>query len=114
MAYGAVRYKDPEGTFDRVIQDLATRSPALNLQEYANYHMLQVYFEGLGLLVKNGLIDIQIVEDLFAGRIIWYWETMHTQLNQLRKNLNDPELYDSIEYLYHEMKKRQQSPSIST
>jgi hypothetical protein len=54
MAYGAVRYKDPEDTFDHVIQRLATRKPELDLQQYANYHMLQVYFEGLGLLVKNG------------------------------------------------------------
>jgi hypothetical protein len=54
MAYGAVRYKDPEDTFDHVIQDLATRKPELNLQQYVNYHMLSVYFEGLGLLLKNG------------------------------------------------------------
>ncbi|MHA2217671.1 MAG: DUF4760 domain-containing protein [Candidatus Hodarchaeales archaeon] len=106
-AYGAVRYKNPEGTVDQILQDLLTRNPDLNLPAYADYQMLMAYFEGLGLLVKNGLIDIQFVDDLFSHRIIWYWEMMQPTFNRLRKSLNDPNLYDSIEYLYHEMKHRQ-------
>jgi hypothetical protein len=48
-----------------------------------------------------------MVDDLLAGRIRWFWETFEPAANDFRKYVNDPRLYDSIEYLYHEMKHRQ-------
>ncbi len=29
------------------------------------------FFEGIGVLVKKGLIDVELIEDLLANRIIW-------------------------------------------
>jgi hypothetical protein len=70
--------------------------------------MIGHFFEGLGVLVKKGLIDISLIEDLFSQRIIWYWENIaSTTVEELVKFTDDPKKYDHIEHLYHEMKHRQ-------
>jgi hypothetical protein len=48
------------------------------------------------MLVKKGVIDIDLVYDLFAGRIRWYWESMAPAAHDFRKYVNDPQLYDNI------------------
>ena len=66
------------------------------------------FFEGIGVLVKRGLIDVALVEDLLSHRIIWFWENvLSPNIDQIRKLTNDPTQYDHIEYLYHEMRHRQ-------
>jgi hypothetical protein len=75
---------------------------------FPDYGTLLTFFEGLGILVKKGLIDISLVEDLLANRIIWFWEThMEPTIDTTRTFTRDPTQYDHIEYLYHEMKHRQ-------
>jgi len=56
--------------------------------------------------VKKGLLDIDLVEDLFSQRIIWFWEEK-SLLEETRQLTNDPTQYDSLEYLYNLMKQRQ-------
>jgi hypothetical protein len=65
------------------------------------------FFEGIAVLVETGLIDIELVENLFSRRIIWFWERMETFYMFLRKHLDDPTQYNSLERLYNEMKKRE-------
>jgi hypothetical protein len=48
------------------------------------------------------------VEDLFAGRILWFWETFGPICEIRRKQIGDPNMYDSIEYLYNKLKQREQ------
>jgi hypothetical protein len=65
--------------------------------------------------VKKGLIDISLVEDLFSKRIIWIWENILGQgIDKVRSYADDPTQYDSIEYLYNLMKKREQQASSSS
>lgn len=79
-----------------------------DLETAGRHQSLYTFFEGIGMLVKRKLVDIDLVEDLFAGRIIWYWEKFGEWIKFDRKQSNDPQYGDSIEYLYYEMKKRQQ------
>ena len=79
---------------------------------YISIQTLATYFEGIGVLVKRNLIDIELVEDLFAGRFIWIWEHFGIpSASIVREQQNDPLLYDGMEYLYREMKRRQQLPA---
>jgi hypothetical protein len=79
-----------------------------NFDSWLSYQTVLTYFEGVGMLVKDKLIDVDKVEDLFSERIIWFYETYLIKiLDAGRKELGDPIMYDSIEYLYHEMKHRQ-------
>jgi hypothetical protein len=112
-SYGAVRYKYDHNSDEyrkKIHEPMATApSHNLDLDMYADYQTLATFVEGLGILVKRGLIDITMVDDLFARRIIWFWEEYMTQfVGHYRQLLSDPTLYDSTEYLYNIMKQRQQ------
>ncbi|MEM3616823.1 MAG: hypothetical protein QXJ31_02800 [Candidatus Bathyarchaeia archaeon] len=67
-----------------------------------------LFFEGLGVLLHRKLIDIGLVDDLFSGMIIRYWEACKPFIEDARKHLNYPQYAEWFEYLYNEMKKRQQ------
>ena len=106
-AYGVVRYKhkwtDLKDWFSKYGADV-------DPEAYAYTMTLNTFFEGLGVLVKKDLIDIDLVEDLFSQRIIWYWEqNQQPVIGDIRKFTKDPTQYDSIEYLYNVMKQRQKA-----
>ena len=44
-----------------------------NHEEYAKWYSVGSYLEGIGVLVKRNLIDIDLVDDLLEGVIIDYW-----------------------------------------
>ena len=125
-AYGNIRHLWSWDSYEDFLQKYSIRPPgsAQNFESWFNFQILLTYFEGLGLLVKRGLIDIEYVDDLFADRIIWFWEDWLGQhMAEVRKRgitesyrpYAATKMYDSIEYLYNELKKReQQHATIST
>jgi hypothetical protein len=104
-AYNQVRYTYQ---FTDAEELISKYSPEKHPEAAANLTMLGYFFEGLGVLVKKGLLTIDLVEDLMSQRVIWYWENKASLVvDDLRTLTNDPTQYDHIEYLYHEMKHRQ-------
>jgi hypothetical protein len=113
--YGATRFIYKWADEHDFLQRYHVLGGAENLDAFADYNSMNGFFEGIGVLVKKGLIDVDIVYDLFANRIIWYWEEGFGPLaTYWRNRIKDPNLYDSMEYLYNEMKKRQQQATPST
>jgi len=86
----------------------------VDIDAYSNLQILHNFYEGIGILVKRNLINISMVEDLFSQRIIWHWERFNHAFIAARELTEDPTQYDSIEYLYNELKKRQQQATTST
>jgi hypothetical protein len=111
-AYGLVRYKYEWTDF----ADWLTKfHPAIDPEAYADFMTLNSTFEGLGVLVKKGLLDVSFVEDLFSQRIIWYWENVHQPIQKdTRAYTSDPTQYDHIEYLCDQLKQRQQVTAVGT
>ncbi len=68
-----------------------------------------LFFEGLGVLLHRKLIDIDLVDDLFTAPIKLSWESLKPIAKEQRKQFNQPQMYEWCEYLYNEMKKREQS-----
>ena len=66
------------------------------------------FFEGIGVLLKRKLIDIELVDDLFSEPIRTLWVNMKPMIDGSRKYLNQPRVFEWFEYLYNEMKKREQ------
>ena len=65
------------------------------------------YFEGVGELLKEGLIEIDIVYSMFGDRFLMRAEKFAPVLVGIRDYYEAPERYRNTEYLYEEMKKRQ-------
>jgi hypothetical protein len=71
------------------------------------------FFDGVGILLHRKLIDIEMVDELFSFYIKITWEKVKPLIERRRKEL-DPTLRKWFEYLYNEMKKREQNPQQST
>ena len=111
-AYGMTRYEYHYDTFDEYLQKYHISA---NPEAWTDMMTLNTFYEGLGVLVKKGLIDISLVEDLFSQRIIAFWDKGKSMIETVRQFTNDPTQYDSIEYLYNVMKRRvQQKTTVST
>jgi len=67
-----------------------------------------MFFEGIGILLKRELIDIELVDDMFTMPINETWLKMKDITSEIRKIRNQPTILEWFEYLYNEMKKREQ------
>lgn len=108
--YGAARWhlpSDPEKIRER---GLETWDP----DAFASYHVLFTFFEGLGVFVKKGLIDMEYIDDLFSRRIIQLWEQFEPWIVHRRREMENPDYVDSWEYLYNLMKQREQQATAIT
>jgi hypothetical protein len=68
--------------------------------------MIGNYFEELGVLFSNKLLDAHLVDQLFPTSATW--EKMEPFVKGLRKEYQYQEYFEWFEYLYNEMKKREQ------
>jgi len=108
--YGYYRYKvcaevnnDPDEISRIAIGSLFE---SYNPEVWIPIQTLAQYFEGISILVQKKLLDVDTVERLLSGRLIWYWDSTETFIRQVRERLNDPIMYQDLEILANEMKKR--------
>ena len=72
------------------------------------------YYEGIGVLVKEGLLDIRPITLLSSGIIRSMWEKFDPIKYEVRKELEWPRLFIECEYLYYEiMKFHKEHPEIT-
>jgi hypothetical protein len=83
------------------------------------YHFSAIgtFFEGIGVLVKRGLIDPTLVDDLMSNSVVVYWEKLgESIIKERRRRDNFPQLYEWVEYLYNIIKpiRDRQHPELTT
>jgi len=71
---------------------------------------VSVFFNGVGILLYMKLVDFNLVARLFPTAPIYTWEKMKPLVEGFRKEFH-PQLYAEYEYLYNELKKREQQPT---
>jgi hypothetical protein len=82
-----------------------------NPDYWAEWFSVAAYFNGIGVLVKRGLVDIDLVEELLVnvierswskmgGVILWWRENVATIPDRKYTHLH------GFEYLFHELAKR--------
>jgi hypothetical protein len=57
------------------------------------------YLEGVGVLVRQNLLDIHVITLLMSGQILWFWRRFGSFFIQMRKEQNFPRLMIELEYL---------------
>jgi hypothetical protein len=72
-----------------------------------SFMMMANFFEQLGVLFKNKLIDPALIDQLFPITI--EWEKMKPLIEGMRKEYDNPGFFEWFEYLYKEMKEREQT-----
>lgn len=86
---------------------------SVNPEATSMIHSVGNYFEGIGVLVKEKMIDIKLVDDLMTGLVMRYWEKMEPIIKQQRIVFNWPEAYEWTEYLYNKIKSLQKNSKCS-
>ena len=104
----------------REFQEADIKVVTLNVQDYAEYkdkfgpypgeHPMHIafrsvaaFFEAIGILLMKGLIDADLVNEIFfVGR---RWEKLWPVIRDLRKEFDNPEYMDKFEYLHKETQK---------
>jgi len=66
------------------------------------------FFEEVGVFLHKKLIDINLIDQLFGPNIMMIGTITMPVIEQARKRLNQPLVWTNFEYLYNEMKKREQ------
>jgi hypothetical protein len=77
-------------------------------QIYNDIDRIGWFFNLMGFLVKDKIVHIKLVDELLGYWVIKNWETLKPLVYGWRKQYNIPESYQWFEYLYNEMKKREQ------
>ncbi len=71
-------------------------------------HTITGYNDGLGFLLHKRLINIETIEYILSGSTTGLWKKLKLIIEGMRKQYNMPKLFEWFEYLYNEMKKREQ------
>ncbi len=66
------------------------------------------FYEEVGVLLSKKLIDIDLIDQLFGYNIMLVGAKVMPILEEGRKRLNVPRFWINFEYLYNEMKNREQ------
>jgi hypothetical protein len=64
-----------------------------------------MYFEGIGVLLKKGLIDADFVYELMPTRASSYWAKFEPFFREVRTSMNFPQAGRNAEYLAVELNK---------
>ena len=82
-----------------------TNNWAHNSENTGKNRAVGQYFEGIGVLVKRGLVDVQLVDDMMSGFVLAYWNIQGPYYKEFRKRFNAPAVLEWAEYLYEEVRK---------
>ena len=74
---------------------------------FVEVNEIYLFLDQLGRLLQKGLIDIDLLP-LETGQITHAWEKLSFILEGSRRKFNEPKLGSGFEYLYNEVKKREQ------
>ena len=92
--------------------------PDLSPEAKENYEALDYmisFYEGLGVLVKEGLVPIRYVALLMADITRRLWEKLALVIDEIREYNNQPRIASEWEYLYDElMKYMEDHPELAT
>jgi hypothetical protein len=71
--------------------------------------VVSTYFSEIGTLLHRKIIDINFLYDIWGSTSIkMNWEKVKPVVLGLREQFHDPRVFGSFEYLYNEVKKKEQ------
>jgi len=77
-----------------------------NPEKFQSFDCLSHTFEGAGILVRRGLIDPSLVDDLVSEEFLGYWEKFGPLIKEIRKKDNNPHICENQEHLYDLLKQK--------
>lgn len=79
--------------------------PITNPEAFSYFMLKSLQMEGIGVMVKRGLINIGFIADWVSGTIVDDWEKLEPIVREYRLRMSFPHFQEYHEYLYNEVKK---------
>lgn len=79
-----------------------------DIEVRAAMYSVVTFFEGIGVLAKRKLINMDLVDDLFTNPISQTWGKVAPIVKGMRELQKSPSVGEWFEYIYNGMKKQQQ------
>ncbi|MCJ7431657.1 DUF4760 domain-containing protein [Candidatus Bathyarchaeota archaeon] len=79
-----------------------------DIEVRAAIYSVVIFFEGIGVLIKRKLINMDLVDDLFTNPISQTWEKVAPIVKGMRELQKSPSVGEWFEYVYNGMKKQRQ------
>jgi hypothetical protein len=64
---------------------------------------IAVLFDGIGVLLEQNLIDINMVDQLFGTTVYLIWNKIEPVIQSMRKGLNEPSFFAHFENLMNKL-----------
>jgi hypothetical protein len=71
----------------------------------ATVSKVAMFYEGIGVLVKEGYLNIRLIALMIGGVTMLFWEKMESVVLEGRVKTNEPRWMSETEYLYKALKK---------
>ena len=72
-----------------------------NKEKYKAWTLWAAYYQGIGTLVKEKLIDVSLPAQMWGGNVIWFYERYAAMMRDCREKLNWPGWGLETEFLYN-------------
>ena len=72
-------------------------------REWTGIIQVAIMFEGLGVLLEQGLIDIGLVDEFFGPSLDSLWEPIRPLIYRIRELLKQPFTFSHFESLYNRL-----------
>ena len=83
--------------------------PNSNPERYTSFARLGYFFDGIGVLLKRGLVEESALYDLMGVHVLQYWNGWYgPPMPGLREKWSNPHAYEMFEYLAEEFQKMSQ------
>jgi len=79
--------------------------PEHNMEFFVRWWSGLVFYESVGILVENKIVDVSIVDDLMSGAILITWEKYEPIILGIREKFGWPQFQEWQEYLTGEIRK---------
>jgi hypothetical protein len=76
-----------------------------NSVPYGKLMSLFSHYEGMSVMMRRGLLSPDLVYEFKYDSIIMFWDKFSPIVQGWRKRYNAPQMFESIEWLYSEMKR---------
>jgi hypothetical protein len=73
-------------------------------ENWPNFVRVMMFLEGIGILLKKGMISASFIDDFISGTTVRIWEKYSEVVFDIRKYYDSPQAYEWVEYLYDEVK----------
>jgi hypothetical protein len=85
--------------------DFLKRYGSENYEKREPFSAMSHFFDGVGILLDEGLVNLDLVARLIHGDLKVFWEKYKPVILEFREKWNNPHYLENMEYLYNEVKR---------